>query len=244
NRVIRLREQGNRATIEKVLLDKIPGNLFHNGGRLKISPDRHLFITTGDAQTPELAQDLSSLAGKILRINLDGTIPADNPFPSSAVYSWGHRNSQGLAWSPETGFLYSSEHGPIAHDEINLIEPGANYGWPIIQGDERGEGMKTPLLQSGEDTWAPSGMSFVSRGPWKDKLLVANLRGVQVLEISFVPGQEPSIKEIRYLLKDEYGRLRDVVEGPDGALYLLTSNRDGRGEVRPGDDKIIRLRPI
>lgn len=243
NRVLRLREENNRAVIDKVLLDRIPGNLAHNGGRIKIGPDQRLYITTGDAQNPALAQNLSSLAGKILRINLDGTIPADNPFPRSPVYSWGHRNAQGLAWSHVTGNLYSSEHGAQAHDEVNLIQPGVNYGWPLIQGDVVREGMREPLLQSDDVTWAPSGMTFITKGAWQGQLLIANLRAEQILKISFIPGKEPSIQTAQVFYRNQYGRLRDIVEGPDGSLYLLTNNRDGRGTVRPRDDKIIRLRP-
>ncbi|MFE1629368.1 PQQ-dependent sugar dehydrogenase [Brevibacillus reuszeri] len=241
NRVLRLRENNNQAVIDKVLIDKIPGSAIHNGGRIKIGPDQRLYITTGDARRPELAQDRASLAGKILRINLDGTIPADNPFPGSPIYSWGHRNPQGIAWSPQTGFLYSSEHGQSAHDEINRIEAGANYGWPEIQGTEQRAGMKSPILQSGDLTWAPSGMTFISKGPWAGELLVANLRGEQLQRISIDPNQPDKVRESTALLQQQYGRLRDVVEAPDGSLYLLTNNRDGRGEPKEGDDKIIRL---
>lgn len=242
NRVIRLREESNRARMDKVLIDKIPGSGIHNGGRLKIGPDQKLYITTGDARNPELAQDPSSLAGKILRINLDGTIPTDNPFPGSAVYSWGHRNPQGIAWTLDGSTLYSSEHGQSAHDEINRIEPGANYGWPVISGDEQQTGMKTPILHSGEATWAPSGMTFVSKGPWAGQLLVANLRGEQLLKITLDTNQPGTVRETAVLYRDELGRLRDVVEGSDGSLYILTNNRDGRGQPRTGDDKIIRLK--
>ncbi|MBG9941515.1 glucose sorbosone dehydrogenase [Brevibacillus formosus] len=244
NRVLRLREVNNAAQIDKVLLDKIPGSSIHNGGRIKIGPDQRLYITTGDAHEPMHAQDRTSLAGKILRINLDGTIPADNPFSGSPVYSYGHRNPQGIAWYPDTGILYSSEHGQTAHDEINRIEPGANYGWPIISGEQKKEGMKIPLLQSGDTTWAPSGMTFVSRGPWKGQLLVANLRGQQLQKISLDVSQPDTVLEAATLFQDEFGRLRDVVEGRDGTIYLLTNNRDGRGNPREGDDKIIRLVPI
>lgn len=240
NRVLRLREANNVAQIDKVLLDKIPGSTIHNGGRLKIGPDQRLYITTGDAHEPMLAQDRASLAGKILRINLDGTIPADNPFPGSPVYSFGHRNPQGIAWEPATGVLYSSEHGQSAHDEINRIEPGANYGWPVISGDEKKEGMKTPLLHSGDTTWAPSGMTFVTKGPWKGQLLVANLRGKQLQKITV---GETALR-MEAFFQDEFGRLREVYEGQDGTLYLLTNNRDGRATPREGDDKIIRLVPI
>jgi glucose/arabinose dehydrogenase len=241
NRVVRLRVEDNQASVDKVLLDRIPGGLIHNGGRLTIGPDRRLYITTGDAGVPERAQDLSSLAGKILRINLDGTIPADNPFRHSPVYSWGHRNPQGIAWSPE-GSMYSSEHGAFAHDEINLIEPGANYGWPIIQGDEQAGGMRAPILHSGETTWAPSGMAFAANGPWKGQLLVAQLRGEQILKIAFQPANPRSVQAAEAFYRNQFGRIRDVVQGQDGYLYMLTNNRDGRGEPKPGDDKIIRLR--
>ncbi|MED1915036.1 PQQ-dependent sugar dehydrogenase [Bacillus thuringiensis] len=244
NRVLRLREVNHAAQIDKVLLDKIPGSSIHNGGRIKIGPDQRLYITTGDAHEPMLAQDRASLAGKILRINLDGTIPADNPFSGSPVYSYGHRNPQGIAWYPDTGILYSSEHGQIAHDEINRIEPGANYGWPVISGEQQKEGMKTPLLQSGDTTWAPSGMTFVSKGPWKGQLLVANLRGKQLQKISLDATRPDTVLETATFFQDEFGRLRDVVEGKGGTLYLLTNNRDGRGDPREGDDKIIRLVPI
>ncbi|MGC5325441.1 PQQ-dependent sugar dehydrogenase [Brevibacillus sp. SYSU BS000544] len=243
NRVLRLREQNNRSSIDKVLLDRIPGSTIHNGGRLKIGPDQRLYITTGDSGNSGLAQNLSSLAGKILRLNLDGTIPEDNPFPNSQVYSYGHRNPQGLAWSNRTGNLYSSEHGSQAHDEINLIKAGANYGWPIIRGTEKRPGMESPLVESGTTTWAPSGMTFASKGVWQDQLLVGNLRGEQVLKIQFVSGKEPSIQSIHSFYQDTLGRIRDVVEGPDGSLYLLTNNRDGRGQIMQGDDKIIRLVP-
>ncbi|MFY0545170.1 PQQ-dependent sugar dehydrogenase [Brevibacillus sp. H7] len=237
NRVVRLREQNNRATVDKVLIDRIPGGRIHNGGRLKIGPDRRLYITTGDAGFPQNAQDLSSLGGKILRLNLDGTIPADNPFPGSPVYSWGHRNPQGIAWNPVDGRMYSSEHGASANDEINGITPGANYGWPIVQGSQQASGMSVPLLHSGSSTWAPSGMTYVTTGPWSGSLLVASLRGEQILQI------DVKSRQVRSFFQNTYGRIRDVIERSDGSLYILTSNRDGRGEERTGDDKMIRLMP-
>jgi glucose/arabinose dehydrogenase len=244
NRVIRLRERNNRAIIDKVLIDRIPGGMIHNGGRIKIGPDRHLYITTGDGGVRQRAQDLSSLAGKILRIRLDGSLPPDNPFPGSPVYSYGHRNPQGLAWSPASGALYSSEHGPSGHDEINLIQPGGNYGWPVIQGDEQAPGMRPPLVHSGGNTWAPAGMAFVTTGPWASQLLVANLRGEQVLKIA-LSAENPAVAgDVSAFYRSRFGRIRDVAAAPDGTLYLLTSNRDGRGAERPGDDKIIRLTPL
>ncbi|UFJ41216.1 PQQ-dependent sugar dehydrogenase [Brevibacillus humidisoli] len=237
NRVIRLKEAGNKVQVDHVLLDDIPGNLFHNGGRIKIGPDGYLYITTGDAQVPDLAQDPSSLAGKILRIALDGEIPRDNPFPGSPVYSLGHRNPQGLAWHPQTGELYSSEHGQSAHDELNRIVPGANYGWPLIEGAGRARQLQAPLVQSGTETWAPSGMTFVTQGEWQGRLLLANLRGQQVLAVDV---EDMTVQPI---LHGRYGRIRTVFEAADGSLYLLTNNHDGRGRPAGDDDRIIRLRP-
>ncbi|QRG68432.1 PQQ-dependent sugar dehydrogenase [Brevibacillus choshinensis] len=243
NRVLRMHEENNRAQVDKVLLDQVPGSGIHNGGRLKIGPDQLLYITAGDARIPELAQDRESLAGKILRIHLDGSLPADNPYPGSPVYSFGHRNPQGIAWHPANGLLYSSEHGQSAHDEINRIQKGENYGWPLIQGDQQKEGMIPPILHSGDTTWAPSGMSFVTSGPWAGQLLVANLRGMQLQKVKLDPQKPDSVLEATALLQGEYGRLRDVFAARDGSLYVLTNNRDGRGTPQENDDRIIRLAP-
>ena len=242
NRVLRLIVGEEKAEIDKVILDGIVGDTNHNGGRMKIGPDGMLYITAGDKYEPDLAQDKDSMGGKIFRIHLDGSIPEDNPFADSAVYSYGHRNPQGLAWHPETGQLYSSEHGQSAHDEINRIEPGKNYGWPVVEGDETKEGMVSPILYSGNETWAPSGMTFISEGPWKNQLLVANLRGNQLLKVELEANGE-KVKNVDSLFKEEYGRIRNVVEGPDGSIYILTNNRDGRGTPGDEDDRIIRLVP-
>lgn len=243
NRVVRLIERNNKASIDRIIIDNIPGSQFHNGGRIKIGPDKKLYITTGDAQNQPLAQDVTSTAGKILRIELDGSIPRDNPFPNSPVYSLGHRNPQGLAWNSKN-ILYSSEHGQTAHDEINIIEPGANYGWPLVQGDEESTEIlvQKPLMHSNEDTWAPSDIAFVNQGAWKYKLLVATLRGQQLLVISF-NDNGTVVKNIESWFKNEYGRLREVVQGKDGSIYIATSNRDGRGNPDVSDDRIIRLIP-
>lgn len=243
NRVVRLVENNNKGSIDRTLLDKIPGGQFHNGGRIKIGPDKKLYITTGDAGTPVLAQDPKSTAGKILRIELDGSIPKDNPIINSPVYSLGHRNPQGLAWNSKN-VLYESEHGQSGHDEINIIHPGANYGWPLVQGDEESTKVITqkPLIHSGEDTWAPSGITFVSQGPWQGKLLVANLRGQQLLAIS-LDEKGTVVKNVESWLKNEYGRLREVIQAKDGSIYLTTSNRDGRGNPDIADDKVIQLIP-
>lgn len=226
NRVIILKLEGNKWTEEGVLLDKIPSAAFHHGSRLKIGPDEKLYITTGDATTPERAQDLGSLNGKILRMNLDGSIPEDNPFDHSYVYSYGHRNPQGLVWIGDT--LYASEHGQSAHDEVNLIKAGGNYGWPIIQGTEKKTGMETPLFQSGNETWAPSGMAT-----YNGKLYVATLRGNAVREFDLDKNQTtPAITGL--------GRIRDVyVEGK--YLYFVSNNTDGRGNPEEKDDKLYRI---
>lgn len=240
-------QKANRLNDQKVILENIPGAFVHDGGRLAFGPDKKLYITTGDAGTEENAQDTNSLAGKILRLNDDGTIPTDNPF-KNATYSYGHRNPQGLAWD-EQGRLWATEHGPsgtgTGFDEVNLIEPGANYGWPTIQGDKAQSGMRTPIIQSGsEDTWAPGGLTIVSK-----TLFFVGLRGQALYSAEIVEDEgQPTISGVGLInvtehFKEEYGRLRVVKTGPDGFLYLATSNRDGRGEINEGDDKIIRLSP-
>lgn len=247
NRVLRLLEKEGQAQIDKVLLDGIPGDTNHNGGRIRFGPDGLLYITAGERYKPALAQDPKSLGGKILRIARDGSIPSTNPFPGTPVYSWGHRNPQGLAWHPVTGKLFSSEHGQKAHDEINIIEAGANYGWPLIEGDQTGgkehPEFKTPILHSGDKTWAPSGIAFITQGPWKGSLLVANLKGTQVLKVTLKSPDFTTVSGTESLFSKQYGRIRSVTEGPDGSLYLLTNNRDGRGTPSAGDDRLIRLKP-
>lgn len=241
NRIVRLIEKDNKASIDAIIIDSIPGGQIHNGGRIKIGPDNKLYITTGDSGNPALAQDLKSTAGKILRIELDGSIPKDNPFVNSPVYSLGHRNPQGLAWNSKN-MLYESEHGQIGHDEINIIHPGANYGWPLVQGDEESINILTqkPLINSGESTWAPSGIDFVNQGPWNGNLLISNLRGQQLLDIS-LNEEGTKVNNIDFWLKNEYGRLREVIQAKDGSIYISTSNRDGRGNPDITDDRIIRL---
>jgi glucose/arabinose dehydrogenase len=248
NRLVRLRDDpaSGKGALDKILLDNIPGASNHDGGRVKFGPDGKLYWTIGDAQTTSLAQDISSLNGKILRLNPDGTVPADNPF-KSAVYSYGHRNPQGLAWQPGTGRLYATEHGPsgvpsCCRDEVNLIEPGKNYGWPVIMGDQTREGMISPVIQSGDNvTWAPSGATFVTRGPWVGSLVFTGLRGQALYRLTFDPNDPRKPQKLETLFEGQFGRLRDVVEGPDGGLYILTSNSDGRGSPSAEGDKVLRL---
>ena len=227
NRIIELILADDQWRETKVLLDQIPSGNFHHGGRLAIGPDGKLYATAGDASEPELAQNLESLGGKILRLNLDGSVPEDNPFDGSYVYSYGHRNPQGLAWA-EDGTMYASEHGPNAHDEINLIEAGRNYGWPKIIGDDSQEGLVTPLFQSGDETWAPSGLAA-----YDGKLYVATLRGNAVREFNL------ETKETREVVSG-LGRIRDArVEGDQ--LYFISNNTDGRGTPQENDDKLYRM---
>lgn len=242
NRVIRLIVQNHDAEIDSVIIDRIPGGMSHNGGRIKVGPDNKLYISTGDSGNMNLSQDSNSLAGKILRIELDGSIPEDNPFPGSPVYSLGFRNPQGLTWGPQN--MYATEHGASAHDEINRILPGGNYGWPIVQGEQDTEtsALIPPLVSSGDNTWAPSGISYINQGPWEGKLAVATLRGMQLLLIS-LDDTGTAVTRVESWLPNEFGRIREVVQAEDGSIYMTTSNRDGRGNILAGDDKVIRLIP-
>jgi len=257
NRVVRLKDNGNRGTFDKVIIDRIPAGRFHNGGRIAFGPDGLLYITAGETFEARLAQDLGTLAGKILRITDEGAIPTSNPFKQSPVYSFGHRNPQGLAWHPETRDLFESEHGPsgefllFANDEINWITKGGNYGWPVVVGAGGIKPYIDPLVVWKETT-PPSGMTFYhgSRLSHLDgDLFVATLRSEALIRIRLEKSNGSyKVNAIeRWFAKGyqsgTYGRLRDVVQGPDGALYFLTNNRDGRGRPREGDDKIYRIIP-
>jgi glucose/arabinose dehydrogenase len=249
NRVVRYRIADQGLADARVLVDGIPGAPFHDGGRIAFGPDGNLYITTGDAINPGSAQDLTSLAGKILRVRADGSIPDDNPFPSSPVYSYGHRNPQGLAWGAD-GTLYATEHGPsgpgadCCHDEVNRIEAGKNYGWSETRrsfsegGPPSGKlgmpGLIDPIMESGpSDTWAPAGAAVVDH-----TLYFGGLRGQALFALDL---QNPS--KVHTHFRGEFGRIRDVVLGPDEFLYLTTSNRDGRGNPQPSDDRILRVDP-
>ena len=250
NKVVRYTLANVTVSEDLVLVDGIPGASYHDGGRIQFGPDGNLYITTGDAGNPSLAQDLDSLAGKILRITREGAIPQDNPFSNSAVWSWGHRNPQGMDWDG-SGNLIATEHGPSgergeAHDEINLILPGANYGWPETVGDESMAGMQDPLLHTGSETWAPSGSEFYDGDMipgWTGKYFVANLRGEHLRMIDLDLSNNGTHSH-EGLFEGQFGRLRDVQTGPDGFLYLLTSNRDGRGSPVSNDDRILKIVPV
>lgn len=248
NRLVRLREEpSGKGTLDKVLIDNVAGANNHDGGRVKFGADGKLYWTTGDAQTTRYSQDLKSLSGKILRLNADGSVPSDNPFPNSYVYSYGHRNPQGLAWQPGTNRLYATEHGPsgfqgCCRDEVNYIEPGGNYGWPEIRGDETKDSMITPVIHAGtSETWAPGGATFVSRGPWLGSLLFTGLRGQTLYRVVLDANNPRRVDKLERYFARQYGRLRDVAEAPDGSLYVVTSNRDGRGRPGDDDDRVLRL---
>jgi glucose/arabinose dehydrogenase len=235
NKVVRYTYQDNELIEDQLIIDNIPASGIHNGGRIKFGPDGMLYITTGDAGQSSLAQDPDSLAGKILRLNDNGDVPEDNPFENSPVYTLGHRNPQGLAWD-EQGRMWATEHGSSAHDELNLIGAGNNYGWPQIIGDETAEDMVSPVIHSGEDTWAPSGAAYLN-----GSVFFAGLRGESLYEASIDQDAEAVSVGLQSHFTGEFGRLRDVVAGPEGNLYLLTSNRDGRGDPVSTDDRIIRI---
>jgi glucose/arabinose dehydrogenase len=188
-----------------------------------------LYVPVGDAQQQARAQDVSALNGKILRLGLDGSVPDDNPFPGSPVWSYGHRNVQGMAWAAD-GTMFASEFGADTWDELNVIAPGANYGWPIVEGAAGRDGFLDPVQQWPTSEASPSGLARI-----EGSLFLANLRG-RVLRS--IPVADPTTGEVVF---DGYGRIRDAVAAPDGSLWFVTNNTDGRGSPGAGDDRIVRV---
>lgn len=246
NRVVRFRHADGGLTGGATMLSGLRGAPVHDGCRLEFGPGGGLFVTMGDAGASGRAQERASLNGKVLRIDPAGDVPPDNPF-GTPVWSLGHRNPQGLAFD-DRGRLWSTEHGPSGlasgRDELNLVERGGNYGWPEITGGESAEGLRGPVLHSGSDTWAPAGLAYLDGRLW-----FGGLAGEALYEVrspgaqgEAAEGPPPLPRLVRHLAAD-LGRIRAVRAGPDGRLWLATSNRDGRGSPRPGDDRVLALDP-
>lgn len=232
NRLVSVSWDGERAGDQQELLSEIPVAQTHNGGQVRIGPDGYLYVSTGDAQNRDDAQDENSLAGKILRLTTDGEPAPDNPFDNE-VYSLGHRNVQGLAFD-DRGRLWASEFGDKGADEINLIEAGGNYGWPVVEGEGDEPGMINPQATWPVDQASPSGLAY-----WRGSLWMAGLRGQRLWQI---PVTADGSGEPVAHLTEEYGRLRAVAAHPDGEhLVVGTSNTDGRGNPADDDDRLLRL---
>jgi len=253
-RVVCFRETPNGLVDRKVIIENIPAAQFHAGCRLRFGPDAKLYITTGDATDRQQAQKLNSLAGKILRLNDDGTVPSDNPFINRSdarpeIWAYGSRNSQGIDFQPGTNLLFETEHGPSGFDgpgggdEVNIIERGKNYGWPVVHHRASQAGMESPLLEY-TPACAPASGTFY-RGSvfpqFKGNFFFGCLRGTRIIRVTL---DQRRVVSQENLLEGKYGRIRDIAEGPDGFIYFSTSNRDGRGSPAPDDDRIMRLVPL
>jgi quinoprotein glucose dehydrogenase len=261
NRVVRLRETNGRGGAEEVILDGLPAALNHNGGRILFGPDRMLYVSAGDAYHPMAAQDLASPSGAILRLTPDGRVPADSPFPGNPIWASGLRNPNGMAFRPGSGALFASDHGPTSEwgppvirdrDELNIIRKGANYGWPLVVGAAARPGLVDPIL-----AWipsiAPAALLFYNADllpAFKGDLFCSSLAGQALLRIRFTdPARPERVTAIERWFNTEprgssvHGRLRALTTGPDGAIYIGTSNRDGRGSSAFGDDRVLRLTP-
>ncbi len=252
NRLVRMTYENGRLGRLQPLLEGMPGRGNHNGSRIVFGPDRLLYLTMGEAGDRPLSQDRRSLGGKILRLTEDGAPAPGNPF-GSEVWSWGHRNPQGLVFRPGTDELYSSEHGPRTDDELNRIEPGGNYGWPSVAGfcddtDERvfcGANRVVEPLHSWTPTVGIAGADFVPAGAgtdWDGDLLVVALRGESLFR-AVLSADGRAVRSVERLFQGEYGRLRDVLVGTEGTVYIGTSNQDGRGRPRSNDDRILMFTP-
>ena len=232
NVIARITYDGSKLSDQKVVFDGIPAAAVHNGGRIAFGPDGFLYVGTGEAGRRDPAQDRDDLGGKILRITADGKPAPGNPFDGSPVYSLGHRNVQGLAWDSR-GQLWAAEFGQNTWDELNRIKAGANYGWPVVEGRSDDDTYVNPVRQWRTDKASPSGIAIAG-----DSVFMAGLRGQRLWQIPIPNGKA---SKPRALLSGKYGRLRAVTAAPDGSLWVLTNNTDGRGSPQSGDDKVVRL---
>ena len=236
NKIIRIVESKNKLQDAETIFDKIPGSSFTNGGFLKFGPDEKLYVGVGTvSDSSHLPQDLDSLSGKILRLNDDGTIPDDNPFSDSPVYSLGHRHPQGMTWDDD-GNMYVAEFGPEKNDEINLIQAGKNYGWPEHQCS--GSVNFENALLCYDPSIEPGGILFYSgdKLDFEYPFVMASMRASNLYQVDF----EEGLSSQKSILSG-IGRVRDVVQGPDGSLYVITSNTDGKGFPDGTDDKLLRI---
>ena len=258
-RVRRYRETGASLTDAKTIIEYLPAARYHSGTRLKFGPDGKLYITTGDATNQSQAQRLDTLGGKTLRLNDDGTVPADNPFAGrkdarAEIWSYGHRNAQGLDFQPGTNLMFQTEHGPSlidgvslfkrrGGDEVNVVEAGKNYGWAEISHRMRRDGMETPIIEY-SPAIAPASAMFY-RGSafpaFKNNFFFGALKGESIVRL-VLDGRRIISQD--KLVEKQYGRIRDVAEAPDGTIYFSTSNRDGRGDPAADDDRILRIAPL
>jgi glucose/arabinose dehydrogenase len=248
-KVVRYKDNGNSVSDELILIDKLPGAKNHAGCRLRFGPDGKLYISTGDATDREIAQDLKNMGGKILRLNSDGSIPSDNPWANSPVWSYGHRNPQGIDFYPGTSILWETEHGPSGFDgpgggdEVNVIVKGGNYGWPVVSHDGHKDGMIDPVLVYTPAEAPASGMFYKSGviSQFKNNFFFGCLRGRGIIRV-IVDEKDPTKVISQSKMSDvDYGRIREIAEGPDGAIYFSTSNKDGRGNPGQTDDRIMRI---
>ena len=254
-KVVRYKFDGNKLIEPKTIIDNIPASANHAGTRARFGPDGKLYVTTGDATDWNLSQKLESINGKTLRLNDDGSIPQDNPFVNQKgarpeIWSYGHRNAQGLAWQPGSGLMFQTEHGPSGFegkgggaDEVNIVEAGKNYGWAEIYGKTTREGMVSPLLEY-SPSCAPASGAFYNGDAFpafKGNFFFGCLRGARIIRV-VLNGRNVVSQE--NLLEGVYGRIREIEEGPDGAIYFSTSNRDGRGSAAKEDDRIMKLVPV
>jgi len=255
DKVVRYKFVDNKFTEPTVIIADMPAAPNHAGMRARFGPDGKLYITVGDATDWELAQKLDSLAGKTLRLNDDGTVPKDNPFIKTAgaraeIWSYGHRNAQGLAWQPGSGLMFQTEHGPSSFegkgsggDEANIVEAGKNYGWPTIHHKQTREGMISPLLEY-SPACAPASAAFYNGSQlpaFKGNFFFGCLRSARLIRVTM---NGRSVVSQEDMFPGVYGRIREVGEGPDGYLYFSTSNRDGRGSPTNEDDRIMRIVPV